>query len=1768
MSREVDERVVAMYFDNKNFEKNAKTTIETLGELKSSMDLTKAAKGFDVLKKASEDLKLDDIARKAKNLQSTFKTLGGTLTNVFKIGTGPLNSLHNLFSTFQSYVTKFIGFDLAGKLVNGIENAMRQLTIAPISAGFNEYELKMDSIKTIMSGTGESLDRVTRKIQELNTYADQTIYSFSDMTSNIGKFTNNKVPLNDATAAIKGISNAAADAGQGAQQASMAMYNLSQAMGVGSLKLIDFKSLENANIATVRLKETFMEAGAAHGQLVKEMTKNKATGEMEVHYYLKDPKTGKKYKDKKTKKFAEVTAENFRETLNKDWANKEVILDTFKIYSGEIKSIDDLKRMGYNEATGFSDEDLQKLVDIGTAAMEAATQVRTFTKMWDALKEAAQSGWSETLEYIFGDMEEGTKLWTRLNEKISGWLGKSSDSRNSAFAQWRGMYQREDGTWAKQHDLWVHEFDENGDFVIAQLAKKQEDGREVLLNSFFELIDVIESLGSAVGTAWTDVFGKFDSNVLWNITNGFRDFVRSLKAWIGTADDSNSRLSKITKGLRGVFTIAKIVVNFFKSQISLLTKALQPFVELAVDAFGKFGEFFDDIDHTNIGTTLSSLGTAFTNLWNKIRNMNWDTVKAKFAEVWTSMKNNVREWMYDNGLGGVWETLSGWKTSVTEWFDGVRASLDTAWGNVTKWFDESGVGGFFRDIWSWIKEKFGIGDNSANKHIPSNIILENGDIQGEPQLSFVDSFIQALGQIKTDLDAAWKEVSDWFETSGISGFFRGIWNDINYLFEPHWEYTDSEMGYKTEAPIVTFFKGIPTAMQTAWDTVTEWSGWNAIGAFFSGIWDDVSIWFEPTVGENGEPGDSPIVAFFKGIPAAMESAWNSVVEWFENSGIGDFFKNLWETISSPFQSKWVYNDFEMGYKEDAPIIAFFKNLKRDLEGIWNSITSWTGWADIGKFFTDTFGWLSNLLSGKASAEGGTGDEANPAKGITDLVNSVKEAASGAEGADDSVGIIQRILTAVSGFFNDIGTFIGTVTKQTGADKAFETVKDVIEIIGELFTILIGFLHKVIVEKDLGANILAAIGIIGTIVTTIYTNKLRSKIAVALSESEGIGEMFMRICAGILMVTAAIALLTSLDSAKMWEAVGAIAVISILIGIVVVAINKLTQTAPSTDKPVTALERIANNAIKWAGVMGTLWVAMKELPAIINAMKGSGVSGEDINQVVLSIIELVGGISLIVVLASKIGGGNFKGMSEAALGVVAGVAIIVTGLIGVFSTIGAATEKIGGAGTTENMIESAKRTGALITAITEAIGAAFVGFATGGKKKIQETYGDLEADNVKRAAEIAEEFTPERLMALVRFVSTMQEIGEKLPTDIGSISTFAQKLPEIGTNLAKFAYNFKTYFNMEGNEFGDFDTVSDATAKIHGMINLMQDVAELIQYVRVKAGFGSGWDSDTERKFKNFGELSKRIVEMIQEGLGDSDSLDLQFNATPIVDSIVIALGYGETAIAEAVHKMVQAGINNSNNPQKVGQYNTEALTKFWNGNLGLPGPGDSSNPFGGTALFDYNSLFGEGGLQGMMQGAIQGLNVEELSGAMSTQLGGLSEQFKGMFTVDDMQTQLANFLPTGEDGEIDTEGILTDFQSKFDTLNRELEASGANTITIRPVFDTTDLESGIEQINAYFRQNPIMVNAGDATPQITFNLDNNGTISEIRLVQQGITDVITQIHNENIASMETMASLARNINGIAEAVSAMKVILDTGVIAGAVDDYLGYTAFVASRTGG
>ena len=228
MSREVDERVVSMQIENKEFSKGVDKSIDDIDRLEKKLDFEGAAKGLENLTKAISNIDFSAISRGAE----TMKT---------KLSLATMASI--------AVVER-----LTNKVIDAASAMVRSLTITPVSDGWNKYEMKMGAVQTIMSSTGESLQTVNDKLAELNRYSDQTIYSFADMTQNIGKFTNAGVKLDKAVAAIKGISNEAALSGANANEAARAMYNFAQALSSGAVRLIDWKSIENANMATVEFK--------------------------------------------------------------------------------------------------------------------------------------------------------------------------------------------------------------------------------------------------------------------------------------------------------------------------------------------------------------------------------------------------------------------------------------------------------------------------------------------------------------------------------------------------------------------------------------------------------------------------------------------------------------------------------------------------------------------------------------------------------------------------------------------------------------------------------------------------------------------------------------------------------------------------------------------------------------------------------------------------------------------------------------------------------------------------------------------------------------------------------------------------------------------------------------------------------------------------------------------------------------------------------------------------------------------------------------------------------------------------------------------------------------------------------------------------------------------------------------------------------------------------------------------------------------------------
>ena len=256
MSTTVDERVVEMRFDNKQFERNIQTSLSSLDKLKKSLNLEGAAKGLETV---------NDAANKCSGNMSPLSNAVETVRVRFSaLEVMAITALQNITNSALA----------AGK------NLVSAFTIDPIKTGFEEYETQINAVQTILANTsskGTTLDQVNNALDELNHYADMTIYNFTEMTRNIGTFTAAGVDLDTSVAAIKGIANLAAVSGSNSQQASTAMYQLSQALAAGTVKLQDWNSVVNAGMGGQVFQDALKETAKVHGIAIDEMIKDEGS---------------------------------------------------------------------------------------------------------------------------------------------------------------------------------------------------------------------------------------------------------------------------------------------------------------------------------------------------------------------------------------------------------------------------------------------------------------------------------------------------------------------------------------------------------------------------------------------------------------------------------------------------------------------------------------------------------------------------------------------------------------------------------------------------------------------------------------------------------------------------------------------------------------------------------------------------------------------------------------------------------------------------------------------------------------------------------------------------------------------------------------------------------------------------------------------------------------------------------------------------------------------------------------------------------------------------------------------------------------------------------------------------------------------------------------------------------------------------------------------------------------------------------------------------
>lgn len=760
MSKKVDDRVVEMRFDNKDFESNVKTSMSTLEKLKKALKFDGATKGLENVSSAAGKVNFSPMASAIETVNAKFSAMQVVA----------MTALSNITSAAMSAGQRFLS----------------ALTIDPILSGFQEYETQINSVQTILANTqskGSTLQDVNRALDELNKYADQTIYNFTEMTRNIGTFTAAGVDLDKAVTSIKGIANLAAVSGSNATQASTVMYQLSQALAAGRVSLMDWNSVVNGGMGG----ELFQNA-------LKRTAENMGTNV-----------------DALIKKYG-----SFRESLTQgQWLTTEVLTETLTQLSGAYTEADLL-------AKGYTKSQAQEILQLAETAVNAATKVKTFTQLFDTLGEALQSGWTQSWEIILGDFNEAQEMFTKISETLGDAINSSAEARNAVLmgglsSGWKQFLNEgindeeafidtvkkvanehgvavdkmlEDGTtfeeslkggWLTSDMLtesvtkyvdsltkmsaeermaagytgeqvealqkFAEQLRTNSDLAEEFASKmRMESGRENIIQGLWNAFEGLASVLTTVRDAFREVFPAMTGEQLYDLTVKFKNFTETLKP----APETLEKISRIAKGVFSAFDLIRKGVMALLSPIGKLfgSEGFGSLGTLLLDAAAGIGDFFTALNESAgtgeffstisdmLGSGVQGLSSLISSATAGVRN---------FGDIFSFVGNTIT-----NVASNIWNALKevfGWigeNVTLGDFFNGIMAGTGILGalqlGDIVKSLKEFFSGGILGMI-------FGTGDGDEPKESPLAKI-------GEQVTDTLDQLHGALESFTTGIKAS------------------------------------------------------------------------------------------------------------------------------------------------------------------------------------------------------------------------------------------------------------------------------------------------------------------------------------------------------------------------------------------------------------------------------------------------------------------------------------------------------------------------------------------------------------------------------------------------------------------------------------------------------------------------------------------------------------------------------------------------------------------------------------------------------------------------------------------------------------------------------------------------------------------------------------------------------------------------------------------------------------------------------------------------------
>lgn len=1047
MSKEIDERIVSMYFDNKQFEQGIETTMNSLDKFKKSLKFEDAVQGFDSIQKALDHLDFSEVIRN---------------------------------STFA--IEKFLQIHRhLDQLIQKIETTVKSLSIDQVSAGWGKYADKTSAVQTIMAATakdfentGEQMDYVNEQLEKLNWFTDETSYDFTAMTANIGKFTSNGVKLDDAVTAMEGISTWAALSGAKIEEANRAMYNLSQAMGVGAVKLIDWRSIQNANMGTREFKENVIEVALAMGK-------------------LKRAENGTIYADDNIEHI--VSATNFEEYLKDGWFSADVLTTTLKKYGDFTdrlnKYINEISEAGteltasdvldYMKKFGTKDFDMQEAMDdtglsaerltailtdlnssefeLGRKAFMAAQEAKTFEEAINSVKDAVSTGWMNTFETIFGNYEEAKELWTDVANELYDVFAEGGNTRNKILKKWAKM--------------------------TAVYGEEELTGRELFLKSFRNVWDSAKSVIETITDARNSVLFpglKTDGEIIQYVADQLFAFSKSFYDATSKMKLSEDILAKVSNIFSNIFKTVKNIgspifniVGKLVSGVWSIIQALAPYLLGALEkvsfAMSVLSGAFAKIANSAIGKVATWLGGVFLKIRDAVASMIEKIRSIELPDWMQSIVDwfkSVWDWLVAFGLAedpveeiaeSAEQSEKRFAQSTKSMYDLVMEIIRGDYGNdpdrqavleslglnyrdaqdlVNKIFTPYGE---FIDGWEAIMEEY--------KNVPAELNLpEVEDVVPEEEVEKARTFSEILTDLKTKVMEGMPALFVKIGELAAKAFLKG-----------------QEIAATLNVKIGEIIeKGI-----ALWERLKQIGGLKVADTGFFGVVKQIFSYLSGKTGLEGmfDIGNTPI--------ESIKTMTDKFVEFKETiksiiKSVGEFWKRLKNLGRIQFKDDGFFSVIKQifGYltgkdslfsmQLENPLQAFgmnlgegltpafktlrtmFKEFRENIAETFSDVWKWLKqqWPKIKATGTDIWNWLKNFVeSAKKLFKVLAPITKDSFTTFTESINNVFKN-SPIESPKDFIMKIPEVFGAIKQMFVDIGA--GILEKVDGAAEVFENVK--------------------------------------------------------------------------------------------------------------------------------------------------------------------------------------------------------------------------------------------------------------------------------------------------------------------------------------------------------------------------------------------------------------------------------------------------------------------------------------------------------------------------------------------------------------------------------------------------------------------------------------------------------------------------------------------------------------------------------------------------------